>query len=272
MVKTELCVLCEDFYFGRANLEWINWACITLIPKVESPESPSDYRPISLINSTLKIISKILATRLSKVVCSLVDSSQSPFIKGRCIIDNIVTAEELMFSLHKRQLLGHILKVDFSKAFDLVDWDFLFNLLEARGFGRRWVGWIKSLLCFSKTTIIINGSQSDYVRYRRGLKQGDPLSPLLFVLVKNVLGSMFKHTLNSGVLVGVPLGDQEWMCNLHYANDLLILTTGGLEDLRIIKLLLYLFKGLCRLETNFSKMFLLLESGLTPEFCCFIDP
>lgn len=72
----ELYVLCEDFYFRRANREQINWAYITRIPKVESPKSPSDYRPISLINSTLKIISKILATRLRKVLCSLVDSSQ----------------------------------------------------------------------------------------------------------------------------------------------------------------------------------------------------
>lgn len=251
MVKTELCVLCEDFYFERANLERINWACITLIPKVENLESPSDYRPISLINSTLKIISKVLATRLSKVLCSLVDSSQLDFIKGRCIIDNIATAEELIFSLHKRRLPGHILKVDFSKAFDLVDWDFLFDLLELRGLGGCWIGWITSLLCSSKASIIFNGSQSSYVRYRRGLRQGDPLSSLLFVLVTDVLGCMFKHALNSGVLVGVPLGDQERICNIHYTDNLLILTMGGLEGLRIIKLLLYLFEGLSGLETNF---------------------
>lgn len=124
MVKTELVDLCEDNYFGRDNLECINWACISLIPKVETPKSPSNYRPISLINSTLKIISKILATRLRKVLCSLVDSSQLAFVKGRCIIDNIVMAKELIFSLQKCRILGHILKVK---------WDFLFNFLEARG-------------------------------------------------------------------------------------------------------------------------------------------
>lgn len=140
MVKTELYVLCKDFYFGRANREQINSAYITLIPMVESPKSSSDYRPINLINSTLKIISKILATRLRKVLCSLVDNSQSAFIRDRCIIDNIATIEELMFSRHKRKLPGYIVKVDFSKAFDIVDWDFLLDLLEARGFGRRWVG------------------------------------------------------------------------------------------------------------------------------------
>lgn len=78
--------------------------------------------------------------RLNKVINSLVDNEQSAFLKGWCMLDNIVTAEELIFSIHKRRFLGHILKVNFSKVFDLVDWDFLFNLLKAKGFGERWVG------------------------------------------------------------------------------------------------------------------------------------
>lgn len=113
--------MCEDFYFGRANLEHINWANIVLIPKIDAPESPGDYRPISLINSSLKILSKLLANHLSKVMKDLVDPDQSAFLKRRCILDNIATAEELLFSIHKRRLSGHILKVDFAKAFDLVD-------------------------------------------------------------------------------------------------------------------------------------------------------
>lgn len=106
-----------------------------LIPKVDTLEVPGDYRPISLINSTLKIISKMLATRLSKVICRLVEVEQSAFLKGRCILDNIASAEESIFSIHKRRLTSHILKVDFAKEFDRLDWDFLFELLKARGFG-----------------------------------------------------------------------------------------------------------------------------------------
>lgn len=110
-----------DFSSGIKNLERINWASFALIPKAGGPEGPEDYHPISLINSTVKIISKLLAIRLSKVMCLLVDSVQSVFIKGRCILDNIAMAEELIFSIHKRRLPGHILKVDFAKAFDTVD-------------------------------------------------------------------------------------------------------------------------------------------------------
>lgn len=118
LLKMDLQLLCDDFYAGRANLERINWASIALIPKVGTPESASDFCPISLINSSLKIIPKILATRLSQVLNLLVDVDKLAFMKGRCILDNIATAEELHFRIHKRRLPGFILKVDFAKAFD----------------------------------------------------------------------------------------------------------------------------------------------------------
>ncbi|XP_039120313.1 uncharacterized protein LOC120256691 [Dioscorea cayenensis subsp. rotundata] len=92
-----------------------------------------------------------------------------------------------------------------------------------------------------------------YVRYQRGLRQGDPLSPLLFVLITDVLSTLFENALSSHILVGIPVGDFGSICNLHYADDLLILTTGGPEDLRIIKLILLMFEGLSGLETNFAK-------------------
>lgn len=190
-----------------------------------------DYRPISLINSSLKIISKLLANRLRRVINSLVDTTQSAFLKGRCILDNIATAEKLIFSIHNGRLPGYILKFDFAKAFDLVDWDFMLDLLKARGFGDRWLSWIWNILFTSKSNNLINGTPMCYIRYQQGLRQGDPLSPLLFVLVSNMLSSMFIHALTSKILVEVPLGNFLSRCNLHYTDDLLVITTGGWRTL-----------------------------------------
>lgn len=113
----------------------------------------------------MTIISKLLATGLSQVMNSLIYSEQSAFQKGRCILDNVATVEELIFSVHKRRLHVHNLKVDFSKAFDLVDWDFLFDLLKTKGFGDRWIGWISCILSSSKASILINCSPNRYVHY-----------------------------------------------------------------------------------------------------------
>lgn len=110
--------------------------------------------------------------------------------------------------------------MDFAKAFDTVDWEFLFDLLQARGFGSWSVGWISSIFHSSKASILINGSTNGYVRYQRGLRQGDPLSPLLFLLVSDVLCEMFTHAIQSKTLVGVPLGEFGNVYNLHYADDL----------------------------------------------------
>lgn len=249
----DLLKLYEDFFFGRAKREKINWASIVLIPKVVVLEGPGDYRPISLINASLKILLKLLAMPLSKVLNSLVDADQSFFLKGHCILDNFATAEELMFSLHKHRILEHILKVVFAKAFDLVDLDFCLSYLVLGVLGKdRWVG--SGVFCFPRRRRShINGSLNQYIRYQRGLRLGDPLSPLLFVLVTDVLSLMFTHALSSKILIGVPLGDFGSKCNLHYADDLLVLSKGGLEDLRIIKLILYLFEGITQLETNFYK-------------------
>lgn len=95
--------------------------------------------------------------------------------------------------------------MDFAKAFDLVDWDFLLEILQERGFGSRWLGWIHYILSTLKDSILVNGSPNGYVRYKRGLRQGDPLSPLLFVLVSDVPSTMFDNALNSHILIGVPL-------------------------------------------------------------------
>ena len=108
--------------------------------------------------------------------------------------------EETIFSLQKLKIPSNIIKVDFSKALDMVDWDFLLELLYARGFGSRWIGWIKCTFYTAKASILVNGTVNGYIVNQWRLRQGNPLSPLLFVLVIDVLSTLFLNALASGVL------------------------------------------------------------------------
>lgn len=102
---------------------------------------------------------------LSQVIDSIVEKAQSVFIKGHCILDNIVTAEELTVTLQKCRIRGHVVRVDFSKAFDMANWDFLLVMLVVHEISTRWVGWINSILYSFKATILVNGSQCGFVQY-----------------------------------------------------------------------------------------------------------
>lgn len=129
IIKLDLMRLIQEFFNGTCNLKCLNKAAITLVPKKEGPETLTDYRPISVVNTIIKIISKIMATRLQPVMDRLVSPRQTAFIKGRSIMESYAVARELLTFSHKNKIPSVLYKVDFAKAFDTVDWSFLSNLL-----------------------------------------------------------------------------------------------------------------------------------------------
>lgn len=119
-MQDDLTNLCLDFFERRANLKRLNWVSIVLIDKQDAIENVLDFRPISLINSTCKIIFKLLANRLSRVINDLVDDFQYVFIKGRCIVDNLIAPQALVFNLEKSKLLGLVLRLISQKLLTLL--------------------------------------------------------------------------------------------------------------------------------------------------------
>ncbi|CAJ2652454.1 unnamed protein product [Trifolium pratense] len=195
--------LCGDDIFEAAK-EWLdrgyfpsslNETNICLIPKCENPISMKDLRPISLCNVLYKMISKMLANRLRGCLDKCVSEEQLAFIEGRSILDNALIAIEVIHAL-KRRTRGmkgeQALKIDISKAYDKVDWSFIRGMLERLGFSNKWIHWM--MLCVSSVnySVLVNFEKVGPIFPGRGLRQGDPLSPYLFILVIEGLTTLIK--------------------------------------------------------------------------------
>jgi Reverse transcriptase (RNA-dependent DNA polymerase) len=129
----------EDFYRGNLDIFKLNRATLCLIPKVPNASLVTDFRPIILLNCSYKIFSKVLANRLQVVLNDIIGDSQSAFLKGKYILDCVVTAHEVMYQVHKVKEEGLLFKVDFQKVFYYVSWIYLLDTFIQRGFCPLWV-------------------------------------------------------------------------------------------------------------------------------------
>nr|CAD1818319.1 unnamed protein product [Ananas comosus var. bracteatus] len=159
-----------NFYNGSDNLEGFNSSWLCFIPKKSNVNYASDYRPISLVHSLAKIISKVLANRLQNFMDQLINPFQAAFTKGCHILDNFYAAHILIHDLYSTKQQAALLKLDFERAFGNINWIFLTNLLQARGFGDRWTCWITSLQQSATTAVLLNGVQGKTFTCKRGLR------------------------------------------------------------------------------------------------------
>jgi len=169
----------------------LNDAIMVLLRKNSAPTSLKDYRPISLMHSFSKLFAKCLARRLAPKLQDIVVPNQSAFIRGRSIHENFRAVQLACRWLHGRSIPTVLLKIDIAKAFDSVPWPFLLKALQHIGFSRRWINWICILLSTASTKVLVNGVIGRRIAHARGLCQRDPISPMLFVIIMEVLNSLF---------------------------------------------------------------------------------
>ena len=176
-------VVFYNFHTQAVFEKSLNAPFLTVIPKKVDVVEVKDFWPISLVGGIYKIVFKVLANQLRRVVHRLILDSQNAFVKGKQILDSILIASKCIDSRLKSGVPGVLCKLDVEKAYDHVSWDFLMYLFQCCGFSKKWRKWIWCRISIVNFSILINGSPSDFFGSSRGLRQRDPLSPLLFDIV-----------------------------------------------------------------------------------------
>ncbi|GKA89536.1 hypothetical protein Tco_0811348 [Tanacetum coccineum] len=236
-------------------LREVNHTFIALIPKVSIPLRINDYRPISCCNVIYKCISKILTNRIISGIKDVVSDNQSAFIQGRKISYNILITQELMHNYHrKRGPPRCAFKVDIQKAYDTVNWKFLEHILYKFGFNPVMIKWIMACVTSSSFSIGLNGDIHGFFKGKRGLRQGDPLSPYRFTLVMEVLTLMLKKKVRlSNSFRYHHKCEALEIINVCFADDLFIFSCGDVNSATMIMESLDEFKRISGLVPSIPK-------------------
>ncbi|KAL0300239.1 UNVERIFIED_CONTAM: Retrovirus-related Pol polyprotein from type-2 retrotransposable element R2DM [Sesamum angustifolium] len=252
-----------EFFRTGKLLKQVNATILALIPKVQLPSYVSDYRPISCCNVIYKTIAKIIVKRMQLVLHLIIDYSQNAFVPGRNISDNILLAQELLAGYNQARLPPRsTIKVDIQKAYDSVEWDFLFEVLKLFNFPARFIGWIEQCVTTVSFSISLNGSIYGYFPGARGLRQGDPMSPYLFVLVMEIWTTLLRHRVQND-----PNFQFHWKCKEHrilslcFADDVLLFCKAHIPSVQVIKDTLTEFANMSGLKVNASKSHIIISKS-----------
>ncbi|KAM3385248.1 hypothetical protein ACQJBY_009276 [Aegilops geniculata] len=264
-IKEDVMALFHHLYnLGDGNFADLNTAMIALLPKKDGAVKMSDFRPISLIHSVAKLFSKVLSIRLANVIDKLITPAQTAFQRRKCIQDSFLYVQNTVRKLHRNKTPALLLKLDIAKAFDCVSWEYLLELLEVLGFPPRWRDWIALLLSTSSSSCLLNGVPGDCIDHLRGLRQGDPLSPLLFILCIDTLHRLLEAATSSGLLAAPPPAAARMRTSL-YADDAVIFINPERDTIDTLLGLLQQFGDATGLRVNLSK------SSAIPISCSGID-
>ncbi|KAL5561445.1 hypothetical protein UlMin_031192 [Ulmus minor] len=214
-------------FFENGNLhQSINSTNIVLVPKIKHPTTINHYRPIAVCNVIYKVISKLLADRLRPFLSSLICPTQNAFVPGRSIHDNSVLIQEVIHAMKKKKgtkgWMG--MKIDIQKAYDRLSWQFLEAVLKAFGFHPKWINWIVTCCSTTKMTLLLNGAPVRSFFPKRGLRQGDPLSPFLFILCMEVLSRLINKKVEDGLISGFKISRHSpALHHLFFADDVFLM-------------------------------------------------
>lgn len=245
----------KAFATGEVPSDWLR-SNIVLIPKNNEPQKPKEYRPITIGNTIYRLLMKILANRLQPLMAQIISPNQSAFLRGRNIADNTILIQEIVHSFQSSTFNkeAFLLKADVNKAFDMLAWPFVRRTMEAVNMPPVLVNLIMGCLRAGKVTVLVNGRGSGFISPTRGLRQGCPVSPYIFILAMEFLSRLFRFHQQKGDITGLKIA-RTAPCLTHsmYADDLIIMGTARIQEVRKIKNLLTEFETYSGLGINPDK-------------------
>lgn len=257
LIGEEIFLSCREWLEEVKFPANLNDTTLVLIPKKDKAERMTELRPIALCNVLYKIIAKVLANRLKVILPGLISENQSAFVPGRSISDNVLVAFETLHYM-KLKNKGHegdvALKLDISKAYDRVNWQYLRQMMLNMGFSLKWIRWI--ILCVTSVNYMIsfNGSLVGPIIPRHGLRQGDPLSPYLFLFCVEGLSHKLKEAAELGQVNGCQITvNAPRITHLLFADDNFLFFKSTVNEANRVKLLLNDYGHVSGQEINYQK-------------------
>lgn len=218
-ISTPFCDMVNESFLKKNLPDSLTTAVISLLHKKGERYLLKNYRPISLTNYDYKIIAFALSYRLQKVLPSIIHKNQTAYIKKRFIGDNVRTIDDIIAYSEKYDYAGVILSLDFQKAFDTIEWNFMYKVLKKFNFGNDLISWIEILYQNANVVIKNNGYISNKIFLERGLRQGCPISSILFILCVEILAM---HIRENKKIRGLLFEETEFKIS-QYADDTVLL-------------------------------------------------
>jgi hypothetical protein len=254
IIKSGLMALFIDFHAGNLPLYSLNFGNVILLLKCREATHIKQFRPICLLNVSFKILTKVATNRISQVAQKVISPSQTAFIHGRNIMEWVIVLHETLHEMHRKKQSGVIMKIDFKKAYNKLNWNFIQHILRMKGFSPTWCKWTTFFMEGGRVGIKVNDQVGQNFRTKKGVRQGDPLSPILFNIVVDMLTIIINRAKSEGQIKGViPNLIDDGLSILQYVDYTMLFMEHNIDEARNIKLLLSAFEKMSGLKINFHK-------------------
>lgn len=235
----------------------LNKTHVRLIPKIQGAKKVEEYRPIALCNVYYKVISKLLSLRLKPILKESISENQSAFIHGRAITDNVLITHEVLQYLKTSQAkkqCSMAVKMDMSKAYDRVEWDFIAQVMSRQGFHSKWINWVMQCITSVSYSFLISNSVFGKVQPHHGIRQGDPISPYMFILCGEVLSGLCRLAELDKSMKGIRVARGSPRVNhLLFADDTMMFSNSSQESCLALIQILHNYEKVSGQKVNISK-------------------